>query len=384
MNTIIAGYTTQFGELWEQSLSDLIRKTVTENLIQANMEIGQVDAIFYGNMLSGILENNLHSSGLFAQLFDINIPVFRVEHACASGGVAFHLANQYLYANPNSTVLVVGAEKMTDFNTDTVTAALSSASSGEEQAAGITFPGLYALMAQYYLDKYNYTEETLAHVAVKNHFHGAKNSKAQFQRNITVQDVMKSQYVATPLKVLDSSPITDGAAAVILSNDNKRIKTSTRSINTITTQMATDTVSISKRKHIDRLVATEIAAQKAFKQASLLQKDISLAEVHDCFTIAELLAMEDIGFWKKGEAGKRITNGETRLDTSKYLVVNPSGGLKATGHPVGATGIKQLIELFDQLTGNVAEERLVKNARYGLAHNVGGSGGTVTISIFGI
>jgi len=188
--------------------------------------------------------------------------------------------------------------------------------------------------------------------------------------------------VAYPLKVLDSSPITDGAGAIIITSDKNLIKKTKRSVVVLASEVATDSISLKERKRLDEIAATKIAADKAFKQAKIGRSDISVAEVHDCFSIAEILAMEDLGFWKKGQGGKRIKDHETKYGKGGKLIVNTSGGLKAAGHPVGATGIKQIGEIYLQLT-NQAQNRQVKNAQYGLAHNVGGSGGTVVVTILG-
>lgn len=381
MNTIISYHQTKFGELWEFSLHDLIRIAVTEAIKDANIEKSQIDAIFLGNMMGGVLENSLHMGAVIAEQLKLHIPVYRFEAACASGGMAFQQANIYLKANPDKTVLVVGAEKMTDAGAGAITEALSAAAGIDEQFAGLTFPGLYGMLARTYLDKYNYSEENLAHVAVKNHYHGARNKKAQFRKEITVEQVMKSPYVASPLKMLDCSPISDGAAAVVMTNNKTLIKNAKHAVTVLSTELATDSISLKGRKRLDTLEATVIAADKAFAEAQLERKDIHIAELHDCFTIAELLAMEDIGFWKKGEAGNRIANYETKIGSGSGLTVNTSGGLKAAGHPVGATGLKQIGELYMQLT-NQAEDRQV-DGKYGLAHNVGGSGGTAVVTILG-
>lgn len=380
MISIIGFYQTRFGELWEKSLFNLVEETIFSLLKENQLSIDQVGAIFFGNMLSGVLENNLHSSAKIAEMVKKNIPIFRVESACASGGVAFYLAKQYLEANFNKTVLVIGAEKMTDFSPEEVTQALSGAASGDEQEVGLTFPGVYALMANFYLQKYGYSEENLAYVAVKNHFHGRLNKKAHFQKKINIDDVLKSAYVAYPLKVLDSSPISDGAAGLILTNNKDLIKKSKYQVKVLASEMATDSISLMEREKIDEIKATKIAAQKAFSFAKITNKHIQVAEVHDCFTIAEILAMEDLGFWRKGEGGKRVKDQETMFGNGGKLIVNSSGGLKAAGHPIGATGIKQIGEIFLQLT-NQAFNRQVKNAHYGLAHNVGGSGGTAVVTI---
>lgn len=382
MISIIGYYNTCFGELWEKSLFDLVEEAIDGVLKENNIDKNQIDAIFFANMLAGVLENNLHSSSRIAEIIGLNIPVYRVEAACASGGVTFNLAKQYLETNSGKTILVVGAEKMTDYSPEEVTAALSSASSGEEQEAGLTFPGLYALMARVYLKKYRYTEENLAYVSVKNHYHGFLNEKAQFKKKITINDVLSSPYIAHPLKVLDSSPISDGAAALILSSDKSLVKRTKDQAKVLSSEIATDTISLKNRKRLDEILSTKIAANKAFISAKLKRDDINVVELHDCFSIAELLAMEDLGFWKKGDGGRVIKDLPTMIGQGDKLFVNTSGGLKAAGHPVGATGIKQIGEIFLQLTGR-AENRQIKKTRYGLAHNVGGSGGTAAVTILG-
>ncbi len=383
MKTNVIGYfTTRFGELWEQSLFDLVEEAIRGVMHQTHIEKKQIDAVFFANMLSGVLENNLHTPSKIAEIMQVNIPIFRVEAACASGGIAFHLANNYLQTGQAKTVLVVGAEKMTDYSPEETTDALMAAASGEEQEAGLTFPGLYALMANYYLQKYQYTEENLAYVGVKNHFHGSLNNKAHFRNKISVEKVLQSAYVACPLKILDSSPISDGASALILTSDKNLIKKSKHKTAVLSSAVATDAISLSKRKRLDAILATEVAAGRALAEAKITRKNINVVELHDCFSIAEILAMEDLGFWKKGEGGSRIKELSTQFGSGSSLIVNTSGGLKAAGHPVGATGIKQIGELFLQLTGQ-AGNRQMKNARYGLAHNVGGSGGTAVVTILG-
>ncbi|CAN5219795.1 thiolase domain-containing protein [soil metagenome] len=382
MNSIVGYYSTKFGELWEQSLSDLIHDAAHGVLTETNLEKERIDAIFLGNMLGGILEGKLLLEAHIAELLGVTIPIYRVEAACASGGMAFQMADMYLKANPDSTVMVLGAEKMTDISAEEVTQALSAAASEDEQAAGLTFPGVYALLAQIYLSKYGYTEEHLASITVKNHAHALLNDKAHFRRPVTVDNVLESPYVAYPLKVLDSSPISDGAAAVIVSNNPSIIK-NRKTVKILSSVVATDCISIAKRVNIDELAATKIAGNKAFTQAGLERTDINIMEVHDCFSIAEILALEDLGFWKKGEGGARAQEMVTYRESGNNLIVNTSGGLKAAGHPVGGTGIKQIGEVYLQLTQQ-AGERQIKTCNYGLAHNVGGSGGVAVVSIFGI
>jgi acetyl-CoA C-acetyltransferase len=382
MISIIGYYTTQFGELWEKSLYGLVHEAIGGVCKDANIEKNQIDAVFFGNMMGGILENNLHGGAKIAEVLGSHIPVFRVESACASGGMAFHMGVNYILSGAAKTVLVVGAEKMTDFSPEQVVSSLAAAASGEEQEAGLTFPGLYAMMAQVYLQKYKYTEKNLAFIPVKNHYHGSLNQKAHFQRTITIESVLDSTYVAYPLKVMDSSPISDGASAVIISSDNTLVKKA-KAVAVLATEVATDSISLKKRAHLDRIEATEIASQKAFSKANLKPEQISVAELHDCFSIAEIMAMEDIGFWKRGKGGALAETMSTQYGNGGNLIVNTSGGLKAAGHPVGATGIKQIGEVYLQLTGQ-AEGRQVAGANYGLAHNVGGSGGTAVVTILGI
>jgi acetyl-CoA C-acetyltransferase len=383
MKSHIIGYhTTQFGELWEKSLFDLVGETADGVLKNTNIELENIDAIFFGNMLGGILENNLHAGAKIADILGVTVPIFRVEGACASGGLAVNLAHEYVQSRKGKTVMVIGAEKMTDVQPEFITQGLMSAASGEEQESGITFPGLYALMARLYLKKYGYDKKNLAAVAIKNHAHGVLNPTAHFRKAITEQQVLQSSLIADPLGLLDCSPVSDGAASLIITSDESLFKKQ-KGVTIISSQVATDSISLLQRDSLIEIQATQIAAEKAFKEAKIQRSDISLAEVHDCFTIAELFAMEDLGFWKKGEAGKRALQYETLRENNGRLIVNTSGGLKASGHPVGATGIKQVGELFLQLTGK-AEKRQVKNIKYGLAHNVGGSGGTAVVTIVGI
>jgi acetyl-CoA C-acetyltransferase len=373
--TIIGYYTTRFGELWDLSLTDLLREASFGALESAGIEKTELDAVVVSNMLSGILENNLHMSSKMAEILDLHIPMYRVEAACASGAMAVQVACQYVAARPGSTVLVVGAEKMNDYAPEQVSTALTAAASGEEQESGLTFPGLYGMMARAYLEQYHFEESVLAHPSFQNHAHGALNDNAHFQRPVSLEAISKSALVADPLRVLHSSPISDGAAAVIITS--KPVK---QGATIAACEVATDSISLKHRKSLVSIEATQIAARLAFEQAGLTRSDIHVAEVHDCFANAQLMAMEDLGFWSTGTAGSRIVEHETMIGNGGSLIVNPSGGLKAAGHPVGATGIKQVGEIYLQLM-NKAGKRQVRNAQAGLAHNVGGSGGTAVVTI---
>lgn len=376
---VLGGTTTKFGELWERSPRSLAREAVFEAIEKAGIKREKIEALFVGNMLAGILGGQENLGALFADELGFKVPAVRVEGACASGGLAVHQAVLSILTGIYKTVLVLGIEKMTDFKPEEVAIALMAAASDEEREAGLTFPGLYALLARAHMTKYRTTEEEMAGVAVKNHFHASLNEKAQFKKKISIEQVLKSPKVADPLKLLDCSPISDGAAAIILSNSNKATKQQGNKVYIVASAVATDTLSLADREDLTTLKATRKAAQKAYEGAGLGPEDIDLAEVHDCFTIAEIMAMEDLGFFEKGEAGQVVLKGQTKIG-GKGPIINSSGGLKACGHAVGATGVKQIVEIVDQLQGR-AGKRQVEGARVGLTHNVGGSGAIAVVHI---
>jgi acetyl-CoA C-acetyltransferase len=374
---ILGTATTKFGELWDVSPRELAREVMSDALRASGLKPSQIDALFVGNMLSGILGNQTNLASLIVEELGAQVPAFRIEGACASGGLALHNAINSLNGGKYKTVLVMGLEKMTDHSQDEITSALSAAGSDEERMAGATFPGIYALMAQAYMQEYNVDEETLAAVSVKNHYHGSFNPKAQFQSLITVADVMKSPKVADPLKLLDCSPVSDGASAVVITSDiSLKAK---KPVSIIASEVATDTLALYNRKSFTSLSAVVNASQKAYWATGLKPTDIDVAEIHDCFSISEAIAVEDLGFSKKGEGARDIAKGKMTLFKGD-VICNPSGGLKACGHPVGATGIKQIVEITEQLRGT-AGKRQVAGAKIGLTHNVGGSGAVAAIHI---
>lgn len=376
--SILGAYTTKFGELWERSLTDLISEAGKAAIADAGLSKKQIDAVFVGNMLSGVLHNQEHLGALVTSVLGLgNCPAVKVEGACASGGLAVHNGYLAIQSGQYDNALVLGVEKMSDYKPEEVTYALMAAASEEEREAGLTFPGLYALLANAYFQKYQITEKQLAAVAVKNHYHATLNGKAHFKKAISIDDVLKSPGVADPLKLLDCSPISDGASALVLSRQNQP-----GTVTITASSVATDSLSLTGRADLTSLAATKAAARKAYQQAGVGVTEIGVMEIHDCFTIAEILAMEDLGVFAAGEAGRKIAAGLTSLtkQNKKYPVVNPSGGLKASGHPVGATGVKQVVELTNQLRSRAGKQQ-VDRANLALTHNVGGTGGTAAIHI---
>lgn len=371
---------TKFGEQWERGFRDLVIDAGARALEDANMKGEEIDALYGGTMAAGRLIGQEHITALIADYMGLNpIPATRVEAACASGGLALRQGYIAVASGIHDVVVVGGVEKMTDVSTAEATTALGGAGDQEwELFLGATFPALYALMAKRHMHEFGTTVEQLAAVSVKNHANAAKNEYAQFQKEITLQDVLESREVSSPLKILDCSPITDGAAVAILAPLEKARKYSDTPIEIIASAQASDTIALHDREDLTGLNAARIAAKKAFQQAGITPRQVQLAEVHDCFTIAEIMAIEDLGFFEKGSGGKATEEGETALNSK--ISVNTSGGLKGCGHPVGATGVKQAVETTWQLRGE-AGKRQVSGAEIGLTHNVGGSGATCVIHL---
>ena len=380
---IIGAAMTKFGELWERGFRDLVVEAGIKALENANVHGADLQAGYIGTMASGRLVGQEHIGALIADYMGLNpLPITRVEGACASGALALRQGYMDVASGMHDIVVVGGVEKMTDLDIAQVSDILGGAGDQEwELFLGATFPGLYALMARRHMYEYGTTEEMLAAAAVKNHKHGAKNKFAQYQKEISMEEVLNSKRIADPLKVFDCSPITDGAAAVVLAPLDIAKKYTEKPVEIVTTAQASDTIALHNRKTLTGLRATQVAAKKAFERAQLKPSDIQVAEVHDCFTIAEIMAIEDLGFFPKGQGGPATLEGKTGFGGD--VVVNTSGGLKSCGHPVGATGVKQAVEITWQLRGE-ATGRQVKDAEIGLTHNVGGSGAVAAIHILRI
>lgn len=376
---ILAAATTKFGELWKTSPRDLVKEAVQEMLCESARKTKDIQAMFVGNMLSGILGQQEHLGAFFAEELGMNIAGMKIEGACSSGGLAMHAGVMAVLSGLYETVLVVGVEKMTDYKPEEVAQALMGAGSDAEREAGATFPALYALIARAHMNAYGTSEKDMAYVSVKNHFHASLNKNAQFPFEVTIDQVLKSPQISSPLKLLDCSPISDGASAVLISSNKSFIHNKKSAVYIEGSAVATDALGLAQRESLTTLAATVASAQKAYTMAQVTPKDVDVAEVHDCFSIAEIIAMEDLGFCKKGQGGTFISSGKTKLGQGRP-VVNTSGGLKACGHPVGATGVKQIVEVYQQLKG-IAGKKQVEGAQIGLTHNVGGSGATAVVHI---
>lgn len=373
---------TRFGELWDKSFRQLVTEAGTKAILDAGISGSEIDALYVGSMSAGRFIGQEHVGALVADsagLSMIHVPATRVESACASGGMALRQAYIAVASGLHDIVVVGGVEKMTDVVGGEATNILAMTADQEWEAFfGVTFPGLYAMIAKRHMYEYGTTREQIAQVAVKNHENGLLNPDAQFQRKITLDNVLNAPPVAEPLTMLDCSPISDGAAALILCPLEKARDYTDKIVRIKGSGQASDSLALHGREDLCTFMSTVKAAEMAYKQAKIKPEDVDVAEVHDCFTIAEILAIEDLGFVKKGKGGKAVEEGLTTLDGD--LPVNTSGGLKAKGHPVGATGVAQVVEIVKQLRGE-AEKRQVKDANIGLTHNVGGSGASCVVHI---
>lgn len=369
---------TPFGELWNEDALSLARSASNFALTDAGLELGDIDALIVGNMLLPYVGNQSHVGSAIAESLGYLGPSFAVEAACASGGIAMRQALALLYSKMAKRVLVVGVEKMTDTSSGEMTGFLMGASSEEERMMGATFPSLYAMMQQRYQIEYGCSQEDIVAAAVTSHFHGSLNPKAHFQSIITTKQVFSSPLVSDPIHLLSCSPVSDGAAAVILEAIEIPHK---NSVVILGSGQGNDTLSLSGRQTLTSMSATKNAMKQALQQSGISIDLINVVELHDCFSIAEVIALEDLRLVEKGRGAQFLADGYGRID-SQGVAVNTSGGLKACGHPVGATGIKQIVEIAEQLRGR-AGQRQVANAAFGLTHNVGGTGATAVVHILG-
>lgn len=372
---------TKYGVFKEKTLLDLAVEAGKKAMNDAGITPDEVDAFYLGNYAGSDFVNQNHLAPYVGASLGLRrgVPCTHIENACASGGSAVREGIIAIGSGTANKVLVVGVEKMNTVPTPKVTEFLAKAGDWENEAkVGYTFPSAFAVMARRHMYQYGTTREHLAAVAVKNHSHGLKNPDAHMHKAVTMEQVLgDTRIVADPLHLYDCSLVTDGASAVVLSE--KGIGSfSKEPVDIIGFGQANDIFQLYQKEDLTRLDATVEAAKIAFNMAGIGPEDVDVLEVHDCFTIAEIMTIEDLGFVPKGEGGPATLDGVTSLDGR--FAVNPSGGLKAKGHPVGATGVGQVVEIVEQLRGE-AGERQVKDAEIGLTHNIGGSGATCVVHI---
>ncbi len=369
---------TKFGK-HDRTSAELFAEAAADAIVDADISPSQVQALYYGNVTGGETERQLHMAPLAATVLGLpSIPTTRLETACATSHAAFRHAVMEIASGVSDTVLVGGAERVLNVPTDAATEYFAYCSDAVyEQSLGLTFPGVFALIARAHMDRYGTTEEQMAHVAVKNHRHGMHNPKAQFRKEISLETVLRSPYVADPLKLYDCCPFTDGGAAVVLAAVEVAAK-SRRPIWVLATEAAGDTMFLHEKRDLSRVQATERAAVQAYRRAGKTPAEVDVVELHDCFTIAEIVATEGLGFFEPGAGAMAAEKGWTSLGGK--IPVNPSGGLKAKGHPIGATGAAQIGEIVTQLRGE-AGARQVDGARTGLVHTLGGNTATVLVSL---
>ncbi|WP_268541190.1 thiolase domain-containing protein [Candidatus Nitrosotenuis cloacae] len=376
---VLGAGSTKYGKL-DDSITDITLQASVGAIESAGIEPREIQAGYISNVF-GIADKQVHLGPVIMSNLGIpEKPSLSIESACGSGSVSFREAFANVAAGFYDAVLVAGVEKVTHTGTEWTTTYFSYCSDFfYEGGAGASFPGLFASMARAYLNEFKATEEDLAQVAVKNHENGLLNPKAHLRKKITIDDVMKSAVVASPLKLYDCCPFSDGASAVILCSEKFAKEHSKDYVKVIGSGRGGSPATLAGRDHMTTIPSTKLAAEAAYKMAGVTPKDIDFAEVHDCFTIAEIVDTEDLGFFEKGKGVQAIREGRTKLNGE--ISVNPSGGLKAKGHPIGATGVGQVVEAFDQLTGK-AGERTVKDAKIGLTHNFGATGASCAVHIF--
>ncbi len=345
----------------------------------AGVDATDIEGAFFGNAF-GVAEKQGHLGPLIMTALGIpETPATVMETACASAGSAFHHAYRDVAGGFSDMVLAGGVERVSMLDTLTATTYFSYGSDYTfEGGNGCSFPGLYATMARGYFDQYGATEEDLANVAIKNHKNAVHNPIAHLQKEITMEDVMKSMKVADPLKLYDACPFSDGAAAAILCTEEVAKQLTDTPVYIDASARSGSIASLHDRDDLTTIPGTVSAGKKAYEQAGVTPKDIDFFEVHDCFTIAEIVASEDLGIFERGTGYKAQAEGQTYPDGDRPI--NPSGGLKAKGHPVGATGVGQIVEVYEQLLGE-AGGRQVDGATRGMTHNVGATGGTVVTHI---
>ena len=372
---------TPFGEHPDRTTRDLFADAGVQAMNDAGVPATAVDGVYFGNFVGELGDDQGHHGPVVAESLGVSAPATRFESACASSGVAVRHAVRAIEHGSADVVVVGGAERMTHVSTGSATAMLATAADAlHEGSAGMTFPGAYALMADAYLQTYGGSRRDFAHVAVKNHAHAVENEHAQFQFEVSVDEVLDAPMVAEPLGLLDACPVTDGASALVLVSDRYAREQGLEAAVALTgSGQGTDRLALQDRERLCRTPATERAADEAYRDAGIGPADVDLVEVHDCFTCAEVLALEALGLYEPGTAITAAREGETWRDGA--LPVNCSGGLKAKGHPVGATGASQIVEMTRLLRGDHPNSDYVSDATTGVAHSAGGTVASTTVHV---
>jgi acetyl-CoA C-acetyltransferase len=371
---------TAFGAFPDRELRSLAVEAVNHALSDAGVSAPAVEAFYLGNFAGPSFVGQNHLAPYIGSAVGFEgIPCTRFEDACASSGSAFFHAWQSVGAGIYDVVVAAGVEKMTSQSTPRVTEILAGAGDmAGEGRAGATFPALFAMIARRHMHQYGTTREQLAAVAVKNHANGAKNPQAHMRKVITLEQAMAGKPIAEPLTVYDCSLISDGAAAVVIVPADRAARYTSRSVRVLSVAQTSDHVALDSKDDITLFPAVKLAGERAYAAAAIGPQDIQVAELHDCFTIAEILASEDLGFVSKGDGGPWAAAGCSAINGR--LPINTSGGLKSKGHPVGATGVGQICDVVMQLRGD-AGERQVARHQVGLTQNLGGSGATCVVTI---
>lgn len=377
--SIIGIGSTPFGKLTGRTIKDLAVEAGVEAIADARVPREKISCLFLGNFLSGVFTGQEVLAPLLANELGLTAAeCTKVEGACASSAIGLRLAYLLISAGFHDLALVVGAEKMTGASSGITTTAISAATDiTTEGACGMTFPGFWALVMRRHMHEYGTTREQVAMVSVKNRANGILNEKAQFRKAVTLAGIVSSRPVSDPILMLDCCPITDGAAAVVLCATELAGQFSDCPIEIIGSAQTLGPVRACDFADLTTFPGTVAAARKAYAMAGLGPNDIDVVELHDCFTMAEIVDSEDLGFFPKGQGGKAVEQGLTAM--GGRIPINPSGGLLSKGHPTGATGCGQIYEIVRQLRG--IHPNQVKNARTGLTHNAGGTGTVVTVHI---
>ena len=377
---VIGVGSTPFGPEGSGSFRTMLVDAVDAALTDAGIDEAAIDEVHHANFAGAITDTQNHQAPLVADLIGGGVPTIRHENACASGGFAMWSAVRAIHSGAADVVLVTGIEHLSPLSTSEVTTAFAMAADElYEIRNGLTFPGAYALMARSYISEHAPDDyrSALSAIAVKNHEHASVNPLAHFQSTVDLQTATEAPMIADPLNLYDSCPISDGAAAVVLAAPS--VDAAGERVRVRGVGAASDHLALQTRESIHATAATAAAADRAFEDAALTRDDVDILEVHDCFTIAEVLALEALGFYAPGEALEAALRGETT--SSGWLPTNLSGGLKAKGHPVGATGVSQIAELTKLLRGDHPMAESLERPRVGLAHNAGGTVATAVVHL---